>query len=279
MSTKNKKRIPSVVLLLSMQHFAKLSVAMRITSVPSFAMTSFAKSAPLRGVSRIPSDSRSRVPFRCTGSSCDGGALRTKTAFARFCLGIVLGLSHTVPCPAGAAVTECAYPSNRPHQLASPADGTVCWNPLAFNMPQETSIIPTGIQRWTDQFEAGRLQAADEKAARIREYDEMFKKDARERDEYYGKMALESMKKAEKLKSDQQQELKAFRDILNIGDNTPIGEQPLAVQIKVRQEQESQEKILTGRELIEEIKDLRDQERFESRMNAIDRYEMRKSNK
>eukprot|EP00587_Corethron_hystrix_P012228 CAMPEP_0113321290 /NCGR_PEP_ID=MMETSP0010_2-20120614/14820_1 /TAXON_ID=216773 ORGANISM="Corethron hystrix, Strain 308" /NCGR_SAMPLE_ID=MMETSP0010_2 /ASSEMBLY_ACC=CAM_ASM_000155 /LENGTH=182 /DNA_ID=CAMNT_0000179367 /DNA_START=250 /DNA_END=798 /DNA_ORIENTATION=- /assembly_acc=CAM_ASM_000155 len=180
---------------------------------------------------------------------------------------------------------ECTYPSNDLQKVVnyssispplSHADKIGRLVPVAFNLPQIAPTLPTNIQQFGETLQ----QASEENSARNREYDEMFKKDAQDRDKYYGKMALESMKRAEKLERDQKQELKAFLGIAYpVDEGNKDAKLTIEKQLLAFPRAEDTKESLSAPEFIEEIKNLRDQQIFEARINALDRFEASSENK
>ena len=135
---------------------------------------------------------------------------------------------------------------------------------LPFSLPSPPKF-PDVIQRRVDQLEAYRKLQAEDNAAKVREYDELFQKDARDRDEYYGKMALETKQKAERLQIQEQRDMAegVFGDVVPIAP--PQTDEELAMETE--KNLAKQKETLTK----EETKgDDREQKRLQHEIEVLD---------
>lgn len=150
----------------------------------------------------------------------DGDGASTNI-YAHFCLGVLLSLSYvgcsttanaldipqvpSLPSLQVPTVPSAQIPTLPPvniqnlPQVSIPATPDIDIDKLAPGIKIWSSKFNESRQRFAEEAEANRKLKAEEKAANIAKYDEMFQKDIREDSAYYGKIALESMKRAEEM--------------------------------------------------------------------------------
>jgi len=258
----------------------------------------FALILPASSFTPPPLLSSSRVSPKITRSTSLNEHVVSQEAFAKkcahVCLGVLLTVSQLTPIPPANALDLPQVSLSLPEvslslptvTLPSVSLPAVTIPPLpdlknieipSISLPPKADLdtLAPGIKIWSSKFNEATKDYSEqsalnkrikeeEKQANIAKYEQMFKDDARERDLYYGKIAVESMARAQAMQGSEEA---VAAPVYGYNEGKSFLVEKLAVEqqrstenmsVTERKEFEKQQKILQRRiELDESLQKLR----------------------